>query len=377
MDAVVTELPPTAAPVSKYVVELVDERAALRETPNVLWKSARTQGKETGLWSRYLPDHLANESHLVRVKEAWHLPVCGAVIDSQARLFSSSVAAAGNPGFRLEEMPGLRAKRGRLMFYPDPDLQRLEAASVFCNWPGQFNYAHFLLESMTALAALDDMGALERYPPIAPPLDAWRRDLVALFLGKRAGLLRQVDARMVRLDEGVFSSLMGGFMTAPTAALMLVRERLLSQALATVPRVKASRRVYFTRSDARRSPGHKRLYTALREQGFVIVDPVKLSPIEQILLVARARVIIGPTAAALANALFAPAGTRIVEIQSSAAKTGWVRRLCETVGLRWSGYACPPLQDDLPLSRVYSDVVYEENISVEALMASLAAPAEV
>ena len=369
MDTLANAPAPAAPAVDKYLIELADERAALRETANVLWKSAVLRPRETGLWSSY-GAAADDESAVARIEDAYHLPAYGAVIDVKGRLFANSLAEPAAHGLNLEGLPGFRNKRGRLMFTAARDVPRLERASVFCGWPGQFNYAHFLLESMTALAALDDVGALERYRPVTPPLDAWRRRLVELYLGDRAGLLRQVEAPIVRVGEAVFCTAMSGRTAAPLAALTLLRERLLERAAAE-GRIKAFRRIYFASTGQRRNAAHKRLFTDLRELGFTIVDPTTLSPLEQIRLVARAHVIVGPTGAAMANVLFALRGAQVIEVQSGPPAPGWLSTLCDQLGLRWSGFACPPPNDVAPLDAMHGVRIPEETLSVAELAAAI------
>ena len=369
MDAVANAPAPAAAAVDKYLIEVVDERAALRETPSVLWKSAVLRPRETGLWSAYAasPD---DQSAIVRIEDAYHLPAHGAVIDLKGHLFANSLAEGATHGLGLEGLPGFRNKRGRLMLNAARDLPRLERASVFCGWPGQLNYAHFLLESMTALAALDDVGALERFRPLAPPLDGWRRQLVESYLGDRVGLLRQAEAPIVRIGEAVFSTAMSGRTAAPLTALTLLRDRLLERAAAE-ERIKAVRRVYFVNTAQRRSTAHKRFFTDLREQGFMIVDPTTLSPSEQIRLVARAYVIAGPTSAAMANVLFAPHGARVIEVQAGPPAGGWLKTLCHQLGHRWSALVCPPQESAAPLDNLYGGRIPEETLSVTDLAAAI------
>lgn len=368
MDAVANAPAPAAPAVDKYLIELADERAALRETPSVLWKSAVLRPRETGIWSSYVTAPGEGGS-LARIGDAFHLPAHGAVIDGHGRLFTNSLAALDRHGLSLESLPGFRIKRGRLMMHAARDIPRIERASVFCGWPGQFNYAHFLLDSMTTLAALDDVGALERFHPIAPPLDAWRRGLIELYLGDRAGILRQVEAPIIRIGDAMFCTAMSGRTATPIAALTLLRERLLERAAAE-GRIKATRRIYFVGSAHRRGPAHKRLFAELREQGFLIVDPATLSPLDQIRLVARAHIIAGPTAAALANVLFAPRGVRVIEIQAGPPAASWVKTLCDQLGHRWSAFACPPRETGAPLDDAHGVRVPEETLSVAELTAT-------
>ncbi len=349
----------------KFVIELADEREIFRETPNVLWKSAQLGEREFGLWSRYPSAPSGSEGHIVRVREGFHLPPNGAVIDMKGRMFEGSLAT-GTSFARIDQMPKFRSKRDQWRFYPELDTPNVGAAAFFCKGPGLYNYAHFLLDDLAGLAMLDDVGALERFKPVAPRLDKWRRHLVGLFLGDTAEL-RQIEGPVVSFEEAVFSGVAAGPLHASTTALTLLRERLLAGALARPQRSKPPRRIYFMRNSARRFPGHKQMFAELSEQGFSIVDPSALSPIEQIALVSRAQLIVGH-GAALSNALFAPVGARVIEIQFGPPEVSWVSTLCKAMGQRWFAYRCPESPEPPPLAR-FAPANSDDNLSVEALLA--------
>jgi len=82
------------------------------------------------------------------------------------------------------------------------------------------------------------------------------------------------------------------------------------------------------------------LESALEKRGFAIVQPEGLSPREQIQLMRNAEVVVAPTGAALANALFMPAGARVIEIQPENFTSRWVWAACRQVGVDWRGYVC-------------------------------------
>ena len=74
---------------------------------------------------------------------------------------------------------------------------------------------------------------------------------------------------------------------------------------------------------------------ALAPLGFRTIVPGEMSVREQIAAFSRARVVVAPHGAGLANMAFAPRGAALVEIASSAiAHMGEFRHLCEVSGMR-------------------------------------------
>lgn len=74
----------------------------------------------------------------------------------------------------------------------------------------------------------------------------------------------------------------------------------------------APKKIYIQRdSSVRKLTNTPQLEAILLQHGFVLIDPGKLSFHEQVRLFARAEVVIGPTGAALANAIFCQPGTEV------------------------------------------------------------------
>jgi len=82
------------------------------------------------------------------------------------------------------------------------------------------------------------------------------------------------------------------------------------------------------------------LEAALRARGFEVVKPERLSAAAQVRMMREAEVVVGPTGAAMANALFAEAGVRIVEIQPENFTSQWVWAASRRAGADWRGYVC-------------------------------------
>ena len=228
-----------------------------------------------------------------------------------------------------------------LGFSAAPDAPAIAAASVFMPWGGGFNYGHMITDALSSLLALEETGLLDELPPIAPPLKRWQRQLLALLQGREGGV-REVAAPAVRLHQAAYATSMDHYLHAPTPLLLRVRGRLLARA---GPSPIRSERIYFSR----RSHAHPMriclneadLERALQQRGFAVVRPERLSPGEQIALGRQARVIVGPSGAAMVNALFAEPGAKVVDIQPQLFPSAWVPAFGELAGHDWRIYHAP------------------------------------
>ena len=93
-----------------------------------------------------------------------------------------------------------------------------------------------------------------------------------------------------------------------------------------------------------------RFYTAvLAPLGFRPIVPGEMSVKEQIAVFSRAKVIVAPHGAALANLAFAPPGAALVEIVSSAIEEmNEFRFLCQVAGVRARRVVSNDLDEEAP-----------------------------
>jgi len=287
------------------------------------------------------PERGRGEVSVVRAADAWHLPRYGAVIDAHGHGFRSTLGGrvAGVPD--LSRLPGVVRVDDELRFSRPFSGGRHGPATVFTAWGGGFNYGHYLLDCLPALLAVEEAGLLAHAPPIAPPLSRWRRDLLALAFPGLA--VEQTRADVLRLAEAVFASPMDHFLHEPNLILTRLRERLLASG--PLAREGSPRRLYVSRRTLaypmRVLADEARLEAALRKRGFAIMHPERMAVADQIAVFRDAEVVVGPTGAGLANALFCRPGARIVELQPETFTSGWVQALCTLTGAEWSGWFCP------------------------------------
>jgi capsular polysaccharide biosynthesis protein len=208
-----------------------------------------------------------------------------------------------------------------------------------------------VLDALTSLLMLEEQGLLDGAEILAPPLKPWQRELLALaFPGQT---VRELSEPVVRLDTALYATSMNHFLHAPDATVARLAGRLLA---ATGRSGQGARRIYLSRrgQSMRVMTNERALEAALERRGFVVVRPEALSPREQIDLMRDAEVAVAPTGAALANALFMPAGGRVIEIQPENFTSRWVWAACRQVGVDWRGYVCrsPASAWRTPLARV-------------------------
>jgi hypothetical protein len=104
------------------------------------------------------------------------------------------------------------------------------------------------------------------------------------------------------------------------------------------------RRLLVSRRDAtkRRVANEDALFTALAAFGFEVIVPGALTFAEQVATFSSAEIVVGPHGAGLANALFMPPGSAMLELHHVNFGRPWYRRLAETLRLRYHGLACDP-----------------------------------
>jgi len=273
---------------------------------------------------------------LCLTRDVLHLPRFGVILSPDGTVLRASAREAMERWPDLSGLPGAQVESGATRLTIPAGVPVLDRAAVFLAWGGTFNYGHFVLDCLPSLIALDELGLLERYPPIAPPLKAWQRDLISMAIGKP---VREVRAGLVSLGAAVHATSMDHYLHGPGDLLARTRARIL--AAAPPPRT-GGRRLYFSRRghSMRVMVNERALEAALRRRGFQIVRPERLPAAEQIRMMREAQVVVGPTGAAMANALFAPAGARIVEIQPENFTSRWVWAASRRAGAEWRGYVC-------------------------------------
>ena len=283
---------------------------------------------------------------LYRVPDAFYVPSFGAVVSSSGQVFYESVAQARYKTPDLSLLPGA-FKEGDLVYLGSTDeLPSLDRGLVTMPWGSLYNYGHFVLDCLTGLAATMDLGELDGYPPVFPPLKAWQRRHLELL-----GLERFVELGqpIYRLRDLVFPSSMQSFLHHPNVNYRILRAR----QLASVPRSHLSiPKLYLARRTGKRWGEHRgrnflsdqKLAKALEEKGFETIYPEEHPVDDQINLFNGARIIVGCAGAAFANIIYCQPDAKIVEIiptrmvETHRVSGIWVSNICAILGLRWRPY---------------------------------------
>lgn len=285
-----------------------------------------------------------------RAGPVWHLPRWGAAISTEGEVYASTAAEARNQSPDLSRLPGFSRDKGEVWFEPPARAPRFERATAFNAFGGAVNYGHFVLDCLTSLLALEEVGLTADRPALAPPLSLWHRELLSLGFGDRVAIL-ETPAPVVAVQDLVFATSMDCHLHAPGPIVDRLRRRLLSAAPAPS---RTGRRVYLSRRGylKRKMIDEAALEAALIDRGFDVLRPERLTVAEQVALMRETSVLVGPSGAALTNAIFLPDGAKVIEIAPENFAEWWVRSLCRRVGLEWHAWWRPsPLpESDLPLS---------------------------
>ncbi len=193
--------------------------------------------------------------------------------------------------------------------------QRIETPCILLGSDG--NYAHWVLRNLLKLSLLDGAGLPEGLPfLVAENLRPWQRSYLELLDIPPARLLALAEDSIVACARLYVPTQLRNHPRMADGVAWL-RERLAAQ---RAPAAEATALLYASRREEarRRLLNEAELEARLARRGFRIVVPGEMSVAEQIDAFSRARVIVAPHGAALANLVFAPPGATLVELSSRA-----------------------------------------------------------
>jgi capsular polysaccharide biosynthesis protein len=172
-------------------------------------------------------------------------------------------------------------------------------------------YAHWVLDVLPRLIALERVPPSQPQLVVAQPLAPWQAESLDLL---RFGTVPRVTLgdRYLAMDLLHLPSYVGSPGHPHPWACEWLRERLVGSARPTA----GYRRLYVTRRRAlrRRVVNEDELLPILQDLGFEIVECETLSFREQIELFQDAEVVAGPHGAGLTNLVWAPSGCRVLEL---------------------------------------------------------------
>jgi hypothetical protein len=217
------------------------------------------------------------------------------------------------------------------------DFKLSRAAYVFSGFPGNRNYAHWLVDMVPALlSASADLGAYSS--PILFPKVRYRYqlDTLNLFPEIKARLIYLSDSSIACIDTLVIGPHLlrdpGHFPTpAIIDAALQIKDRLGIQS------AKRFRRIYISRRDssARRMLNEEDLIETLCKYGFEIVSLSDLSFESQVRLFSEAVIVVASHGAGLANLIFCSPVTFVLELFVESYVQWSMRRLGSLISVRY------------------------------------------
>lgn len=208
--------------------------------------------------------------------------------------------------------------------------RRVARGAIWLSGGSTGNYGHFLMDSLTGLAALEDLGLTQAFPPHAGPLAVWQQGLVQA--AQIASPLQTARDRAVRFDELIYVTTLGHYLQRNGALLSALLARIQPQR----PPLRADGAVIYLSRRAfsgRIMVNEARLEAALAARGVRILYPERMAPADQIAAAAGARMLIGASGAALANICFLPQGARLIELRPQTVVEQWLDLAADLRGL--------------------------------------------
>lgn len=229
------------------------------------------------------------------------------------------VAKEGTSGYfegYILEPGGSPVDHYSLVVRNSTDVQHLPGKTYFVGSLEPSNYGSFLLRTLPKLLHLrniiqpeDNLLLSTEYP--------WVQQFISL-LGIKAKLVNMPrTAHQITLEQGylVTSSYNEGFLSRDTL-------RSLKELIAPLPTGQVEKLWISRRFRAKQAPNYRplmneeELIDIAKAEGFTVVEMENLSVVEQISIMKGGKVIAGPSGSGLLNSIFAPAGTKVIELES-------------------------------------------------------------
>ncbi|WP_373353602.1 DUF563 domain-containing protein [Pseudoroseicyclus sp. CXY001] len=311
--------------------------------------------------------HAVGDVRLLYARDVTIWPRLGLV-----RLADGRVPAHAHSASRLRDRPLPEAPGSA---------PRIPRAAIWLGKGACRNYGHFLFDGLPGLTWLDESGVGAAYPPLAPPLAAWQREILAMA-GLPAPLIRREAA--VNVGEAVILTSINHYLQRGDGLLFAAAARLGRPAAPPPPpgpgpfagALYLSRRGVWSRVLLEEA----RLERAILQGGGRVIRPEGMSARAQAEAARGARTLAGPSGAALGNLIHLAPGARVVELRPSAVDEPWMAVSTLALGLRHevvSGsapLAAPPLAarvKTLP-RRLYGRQAWAWSVDVAEVLARLA-----
>lgn len=201
--------------------------------------------------------------------------------------------------------------------------------------PGLPNYGHFLYDGLCAVWLHAQLLRDRPLRVVGQPLLPWQREILAA-VGLESLYLEVTGPVVFR--KLLTTTLLSLHVSYPTAFVRPLFDLMRFRFGTAAPPL---RRVFFSRAaDVGRRVLRNRpeIEGRMRDLGFEVIHPERLSFRDQARLMAEAAFVVGESGAAMANLGFCTPGTRVLEIQPERFVEGWTRGMCFQFAHRWHVY---------------------------------------
>lgn len=191
----------------------------------------------------------------------------------------------------------------------------IDGTAVFIFKSGKDNYGHILVEMLPKIEAVASScdGVLTFIMPrLSKPLRKMVTDFIdILYPGKFA--IHEMEGPHLKVQNLIYPGPVSKHNRRKSPTLLAMRDRLM-QALPADG--ESPRKLYVSRRKCsnRQMLNEARVEEMLQARGYTVAYPEEKSFLEQAMLFRNAEVIVGPLGAAMTNIIFAPSGSRVIEL---------------------------------------------------------------
>lgn len=224
---------------------------------------------------------------------------------------------------------------------------RLDQPCVICVKPGEDNYGHWLIEMLPRAAYARSLGLvnLKYVVPDKPALAQVIRDSLQLLKIDESDIVPAKNPVQAHNAYGVYGMTQHGFFMSPKVLECL-------DEIGSKVRAASSNRIYVTRGDRhRRFQDEAGVCSLLKQYGYEVIDPAKLTLKQQIAAFKGAREIVGGMGAAMTNIAFARPDTKVTIFAPAAMSDNFYWFLTGIRGQQYQEIRCPAAPERKGLGR--------------------------
>ena len=284
------------------------------------------------------PHYDAPAAYFARFRHATVMPGYGVVMPSPGNFWCDSLVTASWRSPIYRGVPGLFKTPDGYRFQSDcarPGRIIDHCVLMLAHWVYQ-NYGHWHMDCLPGLLPFLEEVRRGEIRLLMPPVSDFHRQSL-----DRLGVLHaldEVEEDVIDCADLIYPSYLSGYYTQSPSSVAAEVFRALKQARPVLDSIEAPPLIYLSRDDRTKGRifgNEEEIKHLLQHYGFVSVNPVRLSLDETISTFSRARIIVGPYGAGLANIGYAPAGCTIVTIVSEFSIRSWIYRLTAVLKQRF------------------------------------------